>query len=365
MSRTPTAIKLERQAKATLERPAGGYNRSRRLPRCRPNRISARPSLPRNRSSSSSAKSSAAKRVDDPRRLGPEARQLSASPISATTPTRAAQPTWDSSPTCCPATFPSPRPAPSPNTPICPPRPANRCRRCSTRQRTAISAHCSSSAPILSREPQLDPAALKNTFVIVQDLFLTETAALADVVFPAASLYEKSGTVTNTFGDVQLVRKAADRAGVKSDFEILVRLAGGMGVDVRTLVPFGKRGTSPPISASRAARSPARPTVTRSGLKPTASNPSSAPSIRSPFSTKSSASSPATRSTASIFSRATTCTPNLRLHAGFVPVSALAAPELIVPAHDTLFTSGTLGRYSRALRQLEQHQAKETGRDRR
>jgi len=62
---------------------------------------------------------------------------------------------------------------------------------------------------------------LKNTFVIVQDIFLNETAALADVVFPAASLYEKSGTITNTFGDVQLARKAADRAGVKPDFEIL------------------------------------------------------------------------------------------------------------------------------------------------
>jgi NADH-quinone oxidoreductase subunit G len=63
----------------------------------------------------------------------------------------------------------------------------------------------------------------------VQDLFLTETAALADVVFPAASLYEKTGTVTNTYGDVQLVKKAADHAGVKPDFEILVRLAGGHG----------------------------------------------------------------------------------------------------------------------------------------
>ena len=52
---------------------------------------------------------------------------------------------------------------------------------------------------------RLNPAALKNTFLIVQDLFLTETAALADVVLPAASLYEKSGTVTNTFGDVQMV----------------------------------------------------------------------------------------------------------------------------------------------------------------
>ncbi len=86
----------------------------------------------------------------------------------------------------------------------------------------------------------VDLSTLKNTFVVVQDIFLTETAALADVVFPAASLYEKSGTVTNTFGDLQLARKAADRAGVKSDFEILVRLAGAMGADVKALVPFGK-----------------------------------------------------------------------------------------------------------------------------
>ena len=96
--------------------------------------------------------------------------------------------------------------------------------------------------PIAKRD--INSAALGNTFLIVQDLFLTETAALADVVFPAASLYEKTGTVTNTFGDVQLARKAADRAGVKSDFEILVRLAGAMGVDVKTLVPFGKGGVT-------------------------------------------------------------------------------------------------------------------------
>jgi len=70
----------------------------------------------------------------------------------------------------------------------------------------------------LRREPRPH---WQNTFVIVADIFLTQTAALADVVFPAASLYEKAGTVTNTFGDVQLARKAADRAGVKPDFEIL------------------------------------------------------------------------------------------------------------------------------------------------
>ena len=100
----------------------------------------------------------------------------------------------------------------------------------------------------------VDPKTLKKTFVIVQDIFLTETAALADVVFPAASLYEKTGTVTNTFGDVQLVRKAADRAGVKPDFEILVRLAERMGADVKTLVPFGKGGVTADLGQSRGAQ---------------------------------------------------------------------------------------------------------------
>ena len=119
----------------------------------------------------------------------------------------------------------------------------------------AISARFSSSAPILFRTPSSIPRVFQNTFLVVQDLFLTETAALADVVLPAASLYEKSGTVTNTFGDIQIVRKAADRAGVKPDFEILVRLAGSMGVDVSTLVPFGKRGTTGDLGQSRGAQS--------------------------------------------------------------------------------------------------------------
>ncbi len=41
---------------------------------------------------------------------------------------------------------------------------------------------------------------------------------------------------------------------------------------------------------------------------------------------------------------------------GFVPVSALSGSGAIIPAHDGLFTSGTLGRYSPALVELEQHQ---------
>ena len=86
----------------------------------------------------------------------------------------------------------------------------------------------------------VDPASLKDTFVIVQEMFLTETAQLADIILPAANLYEKGGSVTNSYGDLQLVQKAADRAGVRSDFEMIVRIADKMGADIKTLVPFGK-----------------------------------------------------------------------------------------------------------------------------
>jgi len=57
--------------------------------------------------------------------------------------------------------------------------------------------------------------------LIVQEMFLTETARVADVVFPAASAYEKEGTVTNTSGEVQLLRKAAEVMGPRSDFDLL------------------------------------------------------------------------------------------------------------------------------------------------
>ena len=96
--------------------------------------------------------------------------------------------------------------------------------------------------------------ALQNTFLVVQELFFTETAAIADVVLPAAMLYEKSGTVTNSYGDVQLVNKAGDKAGVRTDFELIVRLADKMGHPVKTLVPFG-RGLRADIGQSRGAQS--------------------------------------------------------------------------------------------------------------
>jgi len=73
-------------------------------------------------------------------------------------------------------------------------------------------------------------------------------------VLPAANAYEKSGTFTNTCGDLQLVKKAGEVTGTKSDFEMIVRIAGAMGFDVRRLVPFG-RGVGTDMGQSRGAQS--------------------------------------------------------------------------------------------------------------
>src|SRR5437879_807516 len=53
----------------------------------------------------------------------------------------------------------------------------------------------------------LDPSVLKNTFTVVQEMFLTETAALADVVLPAANAYQQAGPFTTTCGAVQILEK--------------------------------------------------------------------------------------------------------------------------------------------------------------
>jgi len=69
-------------------------------------------------------------------------------------------------------------------------------------------------------------------FLIVQDIFLTETAQLADVVLPAASYAEKDGTFTNTERRVQRVRKAVKAPGESMpDWEITCKIARKMGVD--------------------------------------------------------------------------------------------------------------------------------------
>ncbi len=67
-------------------------------------------------------------------------------------------------------------------------------------------------------------------FLVVQDIFLTETAQFADVVLPGASFAEKDGTFTNTERRVQLVRKAIESIGnSKPDWEIICMVATAMG----------------------------------------------------------------------------------------------------------------------------------------
>jgi NADH-quinone oxidoreductase subunit G len=61
----------------------------------------------------------------------------------------------------------------------------------------------------------------KLDLLIVQEMFQTETAKVADIVFPAASAYEKDGTVTNTSGEIQLLRKGAEVMGTRTDFDLL------------------------------------------------------------------------------------------------------------------------------------------------
>jgi formate dehydrogenase alpha subunit len=71
--------------------------------------------------------------------------------------------------------------------------------------------------------------------LVVQDIFLTETAKLAHVILPASSFAEKEGTFTNTDRRVQRVRKAIDPIGQsKPDWQIISELAremGGTGFD--------------------------------------------------------------------------------------------------------------------------------------
>jgi NADH-quinone oxidoreductase subunit G len=146
------------------------------------------------------------------------------------------------------------------------------------------------------------PFAASNAFLVVQDLFLTETAKRADVVLPAASVYEKNGTVTNVCGDVQKLSRGPKTMGTKSDLEIIGLLAKEMRED------FGR---------------PSPETVFAEIRK----------SVRGydiPF------------AVIETGGAAHTVPLNGR-------ISSESQPQLIRSAHNTLFTSGTLGRYSNML----------------
>ncbi len=75
-------------------------------------------------------------------------------------------------------------------------------------------------------------ALAKLDWLVVQDIFLTETAYLADVVLPASAFPEKTGTFTNTDRLVQLGRQALQPPGeARQDLELIQEIARRMGLD--------------------------------------------------------------------------------------------------------------------------------------
>ncbi|HEY6390444.1 MAG TPA: NADH-quinone oxidoreductase subunit NuoG [Bryobacteraceae bacterium] len=144
--------------------------------------------------------------------------------------------------------------------------------------------------------------AATNAFVVVHEMFLTETARRADVIFPAASAYEKSGTVTNVCGEVQRLKAGLKVMGTKSDLEIIGLLSKEMGVNIGM---WSAEKIFEEIRANVRGYNIPLPIVATGGAAQT-----------SPVN-------------------------------GHVPASS--RPELIQSARDTLFTSGSLGRYSKKL----------------
>lgn len=80
----------------------------------------------------------------------------------------------------------------------------------------------------------VEEALKKLDFLVVQDIFMNETAEYADVVLPAASFAEKDGTFTSTERRVQLVRKSIEPVGQSlPDWQIICELASRMGYRMR------------------------------------------------------------------------------------------------------------------------------------
>jgi len=197
----------------------------------------------------------------------------------------------------------------------------------------------------------LDPFAVSRAFVVVQDMFLTETAMLAEVVLPAANAYEKSGTFTNTCGDLQVVKKAGDLTTFHSDFEMMVRVANRMGFDVHRLVPFGTAERAD-LGQSRGAQSGE---ADRHSVWLEAHGQEAKVSPFDPTAMLDEVQRLVPGydvSRANLFSGVDQHTSVEESIKG--PLSS--SQDLIVPANDTLFTSGTLGRYSKVLNSvIENH----------
>ena len=154
--------------------------------------------------------------------------------------------------------------------------------------------------------------------LVVHELFMTETSKHADVIFPAASSYEKSGTVTNTAGEVQRLQHALDPVGARSDFDLLRILSHqlaklGLGNGVTTRSP---EALFEEIRANVAGYDVAMPAL--------------------------------------LSGAAALAAPRVAVNGK----GAAAPAGTIFSSQDNLFTSGTLGRYFKMIPKLDEAEAK-------
>ena len=158
----------------------------------------------------------------------------------------------------------------------------------------------------------------KLDLLIVHEMFLTETASVADIVFPATSAYEKDGTVTNTSGEIQMLHKGAEVMGPRSDFDLLRILS-------HQLERLGL-GKAFHYKSPAAVFEEIRKAVSGYNVQPAGLLTGGAEPTRVEFARNG--------------------------HASYdVPVG------LIRPAKDTLFTSGTLGRFCTMMESLPEAKA--------
>jgi NADH-quinone oxidoreductase subunit G len=157
---------------------------------------------------------------------------------------------------------------------------------------------------VVGANPLKHGAQRKAGYLVVQDMFLTETAKQADVILPAANAYEKNGTITNVTGEVQRLKKAINTMGAKPDLEIMGFLAREMGV-AGALGPWTPDIVFAEIHKTVRGYSVPAPVLATGGA-------------------------------------AQTMPVN-----GRIPVES--RPDLIHSDHNGLFESGTLGRYSKIL----------------
>jgi len=141
-------------------------------------------------------------------------------------------------------------------------------------------------------------------YLVVQDMFLTETARQADVVLPAACAYEKNGTITNVTGEVQRLKRAINTMGAKPDLEIMGFIAREMGA-AGALGPWTQDAVFHEIRKSVRGYEIPMPVISTGGAAQT-----------TPLN-------------------------------GRIPVES--RPDLVHSDHNGLFASGTLGRYSKVL----------------